>query len=313
MQNMYYGGYQQPMDPNQYFGNPMMQNQIVTFNNQNALTNEEIQKLKNTRPSTTALNLNIDEDEMLRAMCTHKDNGRDVVQLVNDGSGDVYCPICGKRWNPTPVTKEEVQEALDKLISYMQNSTWVGEYPANVVREYFVMMPLLEKFPDLYAYGQKNFDRYLNQRGFYSAGDANVYGQYNSMFGPGMGYGAPIYQRPMYPQQPNMGYYQQPQVQPQPAAPNVNPMQQPVYGQPGYNPQFGDQANSMMGGTYYQQPGYGPGPQQFNPVYGNAAVPQQPQPQVAPQPAPQVQPQQPQAQAAPQQPATVTTDTKVEL
>ena len=164
----------------------------------------------------------------------------------------------------------------------------------------------------------KNFEKYLNQRGFYNAADANIYAQYNSMFGPGMGYGQPMYQgMGMYGQQPMgqpQGYYQQqpaPAAPAMPADPNTNPMQAP-YGAPYYNPQFGNQANIMMQGTYYQQPYQPPMapqpamPQQgqqppYNPVYGTA--PQgQPQQNAQQAPAQQAQPQQ-----------TQTTTTKVDL
>ena len=274
---------------------PVMQQPMPTPQNQNALTPEEIQKLRSIRPTST-LNLNIDQDDVLRAMCTHKENGRDLVQLVQDGSGDVYCPICGERWNPEVLSKEEVSALVTKLIAQMQNSKWTGEFPTNVVREYYSMIPLLKKFPDLFEYGSKNFERFLNQRGIYNAGDANIYAQYNSLYGPGMGYGAPMYQQQPF-GAPMPGHYQQPAApQGQPANPLVNPMQQPVYGAPGYNPQFGDQANMMMGGTYYGQPG----PQQYAPVYGAVQQPAQ-------QPA--AQPQQPAATA----PATATVDTKVDL
>lgn len=315
--NYGYGyGYGQPMyqqpygyDPNPYFAyQPMMQPQNMRQpQNQNALTPEEIQKLRNDRPNSNVLNLNIDPNDILRGVCTHKDNGRDVVQMVQDGSGDVYCPICGERWNPESMSKEEVEELVNKLIAQMQNAKWTGEFPANVVREYFTMIPLLRKFPDLYQYGAKNFESLLNQRGYYSAGDANIYAQYNSLWGPGMGYGQPMYQNPYMANQPMGGYYQQPvqqqnPAQAQPASPNVNPMQAPVYGTPGFNPQFANQANNMMGGTYYQQPAYGA------PVY---ATPQQPVAQPAAQPQ-QAAPAQATAQPA-QQPAQQTTNVKVDL
>lgn len=325
MNNGYYG---QPMYgmgydySNPYYAyqpgyQPVMQQPIQVPQNQNALTPEEIQKLKSQKP-TGSLNLSINPDDVLKAICTHKENGRDMVQMVNDGSGDVYCPICQTRWNPDSATKEEAQDVVNRFNALMQNMKWTGELPINIVREYCAMLPLIMKFPELYEYGNKNFERFLNQRGYYGASDANPYAQYNSLFGPGMYYGQQMmgYQQPAYGQP--MGYYQQPMTgaaQPaQPANPAVNPMQQPVYGQPGFNPQFADQANMMMQGTYYAQPTAMP-PQQaqmgqfqqpvmnpYAPTFGAA----QPQQQV----------QTPQQGAQPSNPApqqTVTTDTKVDL
>lgn len=280
----YYG--QQMQDPYQN-SNPYFMGQPIGFNptmqapnNQNALTNEEIQRLRSNRPSNS-LNLTIEPEDVLRAMCTHKDNGRDVVQMVNDGSGDVWCPICGERWKPERLSNEEVQELVEKLISQMQNTKWVSDLPVNMEREYFSIMPLLRKYIDVHKYGMKNFDKYAGQNAYYSAADANIYSMYNGLFGSAA-YGSQMYGNPYQQFQPS--YYQQ-QMQAQAAVgggqqanPAYNPMQQPQYGMPGYNPQFGNQANMMMGGTFYQQPPQGmqgmgqamgqaqPG---YNPVFGN--------------------------------------------
>ena len=251
--NGYGYGYDNMNNP--YFQQqPFQQQPMQVPQMQNALTNEEIQRLRSLRP-TTSLNLSVDQEEVLRAMCTHKDNGREVVQLLQDGSGDAYCPICGKRWKPEQLSQEDLQALVDQLICQMQNAKWVGELPANVVREFFAMMPLIEKFPELYKYSMKNFNKYANQNNMFNAADANIYAMYNGLFSGAGAYANP-YQQAMngYYQQPmGMGYYQQPMQQqaPQQAAnPNVNPMQQP---QQPYNAQFTNQANMMMGGTMYQQ------------------------------------------------------------
>lgn len=305
-------GYGYPYPPQYPYGtyeagfayNPQMQQNVQVPTNQNACTPEEIQAMKNASPRQNALNLTIEDIDVTRSRCTHKENGVDLVKLVEDGSGDVYCPLCQARWNPEPATKEDVAADVRKVISHMQNSKWTGELPNGVVREYMPMIPLLEKLADIYEYGAKAFQRFYNQRGFMNAGDANLFAQYNSLF-PGYYTPQPAY----YPPQPAGYYQQQPGQQAAPAQPatNVNPMQAPVYGAPGYNPQFGNQANVMMGGTYYAQPQmnpYGtpaapqPTQQPYSPVYGNAAAPQQAAPAQ----------QQPAAQLA-----TDTTNTKVNL
>lgn len=289
-----YGSYEQGFA---YYPQTMQNVSMPT--NQSSLSADEIRNLKNATPRQSALNLAIEEIDVTRSMCNHKDeSNRDVTQLVGDGTDDVYCPICGARWDPTPATKEQVAADVRKVISHMQNSKWTGELPINVIREYFKMIPPLEKLADIYEYGAKTFQKMYNQRGFMNANDANLYAQFNSLYGPGAGYGVPMYP---YPPQP-AGYYPQGQaVAPAPGQPatNVNPMQAPMYGAPGYNPQFGNQANMMMGGTYYNQPQ--PVQQQpYSPVYGNATT------------QPQAQAQQSQGQQT-TQPATVTTNTKVDL
>ena len=288
MMNGYYGQ-QDPYAANPYMGgqNPYFMGQPTYYNqamqapsNQNALTNEEIQRLRSTRPTDT-LNLSVEPEEILRAMCTHKDNGRDVVQMVQDGSGDVWCPICGKRWSPEQLSLEEVTDLTNRLIGQMQNARWSGEYPQAVAREYFAMIPLLEKFPELFKYATKNFNRYMGQAGMFNAQDANIYNMYNSLFTGGAGaYG---YAQPN-PYMASGAMAMKPAAPVQQANPAINPMQAPVYGAPGFNPQFANQANIMMNGTYYHQPvnPYMAAPSQapqagvgYNPVFNNtAAAPQ---------------------------------------
>ena len=289
--------------------------QIQTPINQNALTQDEIQRLRSLRPSGM-LNLQVSEDDILRACCTHCDRGQSLVQRLDDGSGDLYCPLCGARWQNLEYNKDEVRELCDKLLDAMNTVKWTGDLPTNIVREYFTMMPLINKFPDLFEYASKNMAKMLNQRGYFDAQNANIYAQYNSLFGPSYGPAG------MYPQgygynQP-AGYYNQPQPPMMPAAANVNPMQ-PVYGQPTpvmqpqpiqqpYNPQFQQQANMMMP----QGPGINPYmPYQQQPMMAQAQPTFQPaQPQGTP-----VQPGQVQAQPTQpaQDPNVVTTNRKVEL
>ena len=286
--------------------------------NQNALTPEEINKLRSLKPNGM-FSIKISEDDVLRSMCTHCQNGESVVYMINDGSGRCACPICGAVWMPDTYTKEEIKELCDKIIDSMQSVKWAGELTPTVVREYFTMIPLLDKFPDLYEYATKNMAKMFNQRGFMNANDANIYNQYNSLFGTGYNnYGFQQPYAPAYGQ--NMPYYnQQPMQQPVVQQnPMVNPMQvqQPQYGfqqpqqqiiQP-VNTQFVDQAGMMM-------PGYAPqvqqqiNPQQpYAPVYGQAQPMQQPQVQVTVN-----NPQQPQATAPVQQPLVVDKTKKIDL
>lgn len=276
----YYGAY----DPNMYGYSAMGYANIPTPANQNALTGEEIQILKNARP-TSKIDLAIDRNDVLRSMCTHKDNGRDVVMQVNDGSGDVYCPICGCRWKPDMKSKEEVEEIVSELLDQMENAKWTGDLPVDVTRELFTLMPLLKKYPEIHEFAMNTFNKYYSARGMYNAQDTNIYGMYNSLFGAGVpagGYmGAPM--QGYYGQQQNapQGYYGQPAQTYAPAgmqaSPMMNPMQAPVYGvnPAAPNQQFVQQANTMMGGTVYgQAPTYG-APVMNQPVY---AAPQAQQP-----------------------------------
>lgn len=253
MYNNYYG------QPN-YFGGAAMYNQpayyntgMITPQNNPSLTAEEMKIIQQVNPSK--IDITITEADKLRAICNHKDQNKvDRVAQVQDGSGDVFCPICNSRWNPENLTKEQVQEVCNELISAMQNAKWVGDYGVQLTREYFAMIPLLEKFPDLYEYAMKQFNKYCSTNGYQSANDAAIYNQYNSLmgysaapnygtpqgyYGMGMvqqpaGYGQP---QPMgyMGQQPMPGYMNQPQANTVAQnATNVNPMQANMYQQQPY-------------------------------------------------------------------------------
>lgn len=161
---------------------PMMypNGNIPTPTNESSLTDEEAKMLYGMRPSH-ALNLSISDIDVKKGMCNHKENGHDLVQVLSDGTGDVYCPRCQERWSQNPVTKEEVQTIVDNLITQMQNVKWVGDLPMNVTREYFSIIPMLKKFPEIFDFAMKNFEKFLGARGFYNAGDASVYGMYDAL------------------------------------------------------------------------------------------------------------------------------------
>lgn len=304
-------GYPNPFNPQMYAFN---NNSVMMPNNNNALTSEEIQRLMNhVKPDI--FDLNVSELDVLKAFCTHKKDGQDVVQLVQDGSGYLYCPICQETWNGAQVSFEDAQEAVNILLSMMQNAKWTGEFPANVVREYYSMIPLLKKFPQLYKYANDRVNRMFGQSGYMPANEVNSLAQYNSLFGiPSMGVNP--YQQQGYPWAQNQQMmYGQPQMpnqatqqnQVQVGNPTTNPMQQTVYAvppAPGFNPQFANQNQMMMNGGCYQQAVYTAPPAPTNQAtqqqttYGNTA-------------SPVFSPAAPQAQT--QTPTTAVTEAKVDL
>ena len=312
-QNGQYGGgygYGQPMPmPGYYNYQPYMYQNAPMPQNLNALTNDEIKILRSARPASK-INLNIDQEDYLRAMCTHKDNstGNDVVYQINDGSGEVYCPICQERWNPDKMTKEEVTDLVNGFVSQIQNMKWVGDMPVDVIREYCAIIPLIRKFPDLYEYAVNNFNKYAGANPYYNAAEAAIYSQYNSLMSGGYavpqgyyGQGVPGYGAPQPFMNPPMG---------QPANPNVNPMQAPtMYPQGQQAPAYGYPAPQ----GYYPQPQPGYYGQGAPTTYGapqGQPMPQTPQP-YSPVFNPAAQPQAPQG-GQPQQSAQPQTETKEE-
>lgn len=281
---------------------PQIVNQPLVMNNQNALNDEEIRILESSRPKT--LSINIDQNDVYRSICTHKKNGRDVVQRLTDGSGDVWCPICNARWKPKMIDNDELETIIKTLDDQMQNAKWIGDLPVELTRELFTMEPMIKQYPKIHKYAIENFRKYFNQNSIINASDSSSQVQYNSLFGPGTGIGAPAqmpgyYQQAYMPQQQQANdiYFngQQPVGMPPVGNPYVNPMQAMPYGvnPMAPNQQFVNQAANMMppqqmGYNGVQQPVMQQSQPQQQPT-NNAATFAVPQPQ-AYQPQPQQQP-----------------------
>lgn len=273
--NQYYNNAQGMMGT-PFMGNPYVNQPAPTPNLVSTLSEEEYKLIQNS--PAKEFNITIDPKDNIRSFCNHRDihTGQDRVQQINDGTEDVYCPICGERWNPTRLDREEVEDTVQKINNIMQNCKWVGDLSIPLTRDYFSLLPLLNKLPELYEQAMNRYSKYTNQSAYTDANDANVYYQFNALMNraPMMtpNYGQPIYnnyQNPAMNQQVQYPYGQQPMGNPM-----NNPMQAPQ------NTQFTDQANMMMGGQYYQG--------QPNVQQGQYAYAQQPMNQQAPNYAPNV-------------------------
>ena len=150
----------------QYIENPMpvygnmpqyIENQISVYGNvphnnksknKNILSKEEIQSLKKQKKK---LNFKFSNNNELHTICTHKDNGCDVIISKRDGSGNVYCPICEHEWNPDMKTKEEVQELVNELINQIENDKLAGDHlNRKIIKELSGFVKLLEQYPELH-------------------------------------------------------------------------------------------------------------------------------------------------------------------
>ena len=197
--------------------------------NTQPLTPEQIAKL---RQDSNAFDMKIPAEDLWRAACTHKEkNGNGTLVLNNDGT--YTCTICHETFNMCDKSRAEVESAVNVLLDMLQTSKAVYlDASEELVRQYYQMIPLLKKFPDLWDRALKNFSMYegaMTGVNPMSTG-YSAFAAYNTLtnnpYG-GYGYMAPT---PMAPQQP-MGYYQQPTMTPygMPVDPNVNPM---AYGVP---------------------------------------------------------------------------------
>ncbi len=248
--NGYLGGYA----PAGYNFNPQQQAPKFT----NPLTNEEIKMLRQKGEKFT---LGLTQEEQLRGVCFHRDQNGDT--LVPNPDGTVRCTVCGHVFDPVNgLTKEELEAAVAGVTDILQTIKMLYlDMPEEAAREYFQIIPLINKIPQLYERAAENFSRHENVNTFRFNGAPSASLLYNMLgsgsFNPGMMGG--FQQQPMM-GQPMMG---QPMMGQQPMM-NQPYMNQPVYGQ---QPMMG--AAPMPGSNgfgYTQAPptGYQPG---TNPGY----------------------------------------------
>ena len=258
------------------------------------LTQDQITKLRQN-PST--FDLKVEQEDIWRAVCTHKEkNGQ--TTLVKNSDGSWTCTICGETFNLCESSKEEVEAAVKVLIDMLQTSKTVYvDAPDNLIAQYYQVIPLLKKFPELWKRAMDNFAMYdnngnnLNQMG---PGYSGFNAMYNLLTNPYAGYAQNSYGAPMpgYPQAP-VGYYGAPM---------------PTYGAAPQYPQAAPETQQPM---YYgaPMPGYPQAPMYQQPVDPNAnpmayGVPTAPAPGVIPPQAPAAAPAAPAQQAEVQQQQT---------
>lgn len=229
----------------------------------NPLTDEERKLLQN---NIDAFDLKIKPEELASAVCTHKDNGKFATVVNPDGS--VTCTICHKTFRPNDVDEEFVKKAVDAIINTLQTCKMIGvDLNNEVIRQFFAIIPYIERVPKLYKMVNAIFNRYGNTQQVQPVNyGQSVQNMYNYLTNPAVPVGGmmPGYGQPAYYQQPPMGY-QQPPVQ---------------------NP-FTNMQNAMVNGgvnPFYQQPpmGYQQPPMAGAPVPPQQMPPQQEQPQQNP-------------------------------
>ena len=212
-------------------------------------------KAQNTQPLTAEqaealrkesdFDMKIDQKDLWRAKCTHKDPTTHMSTLVQNADGTFTCTTCGATFRWFNGTDADVTEAVEKVNDIMQTcKTIYLDMPYKVAEQYFQAIPILRKLAPMWNMAVRNFELYNNTDPMnpISTGYGSSFNALNNMltnpyaYSMGgyaqqpMGYGAPV-----YPQQP-MGY----------AAP-VYPQQQMAYGAPVYQQTMPDMTGNPMG------------------------------------------------------------------
>lgn len=245
--NWNYGGYQQPQ--------PM--EKVAS-----TLTPEEMERLKK---KSSQFSITLTQEEQLRGICNHRSEDGTQDTLVQDPVTGAYrCTTCGYVFHQvsSDMTAEELKKAVEQIVDILQTIKLMYlDLPVEAAREYFQIIPLIEKIPQLFEFAAKNFTKHETYNWQYYNGNANIYGMFQNlqnMFGGG-------FQQPM---QPQMGA---PMGQPVP--PQQPMMGAPMMGAPMYGaPQPGANAFGFPGASDFMnapRPGYQPQ------MYGGYSAPQQ--------------------------------------
>lgn len=250
---------------NMYFNpTPMMNQQPTKI--PNTLTADEIKELQ---ANTNVFNLGLTERESNQARCNHRSlDGLHDSLIYDSATGKARCTICGYEFTPIdPDTSyEDIKAACDGINNILQTTKLLWpDMAVNAAREFYQIIALNAKVPELFGFAAKNFNRHefdvWNQQNTPGGMQmlqnlGNILGANQAMYFGGMqnGYMG-------QPQQPNMNMAQPMGAPMGSVAQPVNPgfMNQPVapMGQPMANP-FGYNGASQQvpnqGYAYTPQP-----------------------------------------------------------
>ena len=267
----------------------------------NVLSADQIKSLQQKQQQ---FSLALTQEEYMRAVCNHRNVEGTGDSLVTDPeTGEVTCTICGYRFRPVEpnISFDQIKEDVNRLIDILQTIKLMYiDLPADAAKDFFPIIALLEKVPQLFDFAVKNMSKHEIYNWQYSnrnMGAFNMFNNLQSMFSGGGFQGAPMYGAP------NAGY-------------GFNPQPNPYAGNPGYaftpgmNPQA-PQPNPAFGANPFGYQGASMNPQGQQTVVGGGGyspstngfqfVPNQ----QAPQGAPTGNPQQAQPPvAAPEAPKT---------
>lgn len=237
----------------------------------NALTADEIEMLTK---ATSKFSLNITNEQRLRGICNHRTaDGMGDAIVEDKATGLLRCSICGYTFRQVDsnMTADEIKVAIEQVIDLLQTVKLMFiDMPTDSAREYFQIIPLLEKLPELFEIAAKNMTKHDAYGWNMRNPNMSAYSMFQNLsniFGQGAFMG-----------QPAGNPYAQPQMGQPMNNPYQNPYQNP-YVQSG-NPYAAPQSNGFM----YTGAGYNPSNAGFayNPGNVAQATPTTPAPQQMP-------------------------------
>ena len=158
------------------------------------LTQEEYSRLVK---NDNAFSLALSETDVLRGICNHRSLDGMSDSLVNEPDGTVRCNICNYVFSPVDpsLTKEDIRDSVNLINDILQTIKLLFvDMPISSQREFFQIIPLLDKVPQLFELATRNFSKHENYNAWgYSGTNMNTMNMFNmlSSFLNGGGYGAP--------------------------------------------------------------------------------------------------------------------------
>lgn len=153
---------------------------------ENCLSDDEIGRLIQKE---NVFSLAVTETEKLRAICSHRfPTGQDALVDSGKNDGTVRCQICGHEFLPVEVGTDEqsIAAAVTEVKDILQTiKVLYLDMPKDVAREYFVVIALLDKIPELFKAACKDYLRHekFMPYGMNSNNVQNIISIYNMITG----------------------------------------------------------------------------------------------------------------------------------
>lgn len=148
------------------------------------LTAEERARLvKNENAFSLALN----EIDVIRGFCNHRSEDGMSDTLTNEPDGTVKCWVCNYKFSPVDpsLTKEDVQDSVNLINDILQTIKLLFvDMPVSAQREFFQIIPLLDKVPQLFELATRNFSKHENFNAWgYKGANMNTMNMFNMLSG----------------------------------------------------------------------------------------------------------------------------------
>lgn len=173
----------------------------------NVLTPEQIKQLQQ---KGNQFSLSVTEEDILRGICNHRNaDGTGDALTIDPLTGVAMCTICGYKFRPIEPNVEpaEIKEDVERIVDILQTiKLMYVDLPAEAANEYFPIIPLIEKIPQLFEFAAKNMAKHETYNWQYNnknMGAVTMLNNLQNIFAGNMGFNPGMQMQ--QPQQPMMG------------------------------------------------------------------------------------------------------------